>query len=143
MIGRALFCSCTEIDPSCTYLSPSDHGDLTAKLAGTGYARRIGDLHRSNPFLKGHEDEIPEPWYEDANERMSTDSPGSPQTRSTPLTHMHPSETCGIWVFCLFSSCSASKLYGGIPASRFSCSTVSCSHHRMYSSCQRPVSPKV
>ena len=33
-----------------------------AKLASAGYARRIIDLHRSNPFLQGYKDRTPEAW---------------------------------------------------------------------------------
>lgn len=39
--------------------------EMTVKLAGTGYARRISDLHRSNPFLRDHEDSIPDSWSVD------------------------------------------------------------------------------
>jgi translation initiation factor 2-alpha kinase 4 len=51
-----------EIDLDLTLLTTRASGGMTLKLAGTGYARRIGDLHRSNPFLRSHEDGTPEPW---------------------------------------------------------------------------------
>jgi translation initiation factor 2-alpha kinase 4 len=53
-----------EIDPKSTLIAPRSAGDLVAKLGGTGYARRIIDLHRSNPFLRSHEEAVPDSWYE-------------------------------------------------------------------------------
>lgn len=52
-----------QVDTMFTFLSPSNSGETIAKLAGTGYAKRISDLDRSNRFLKGHEDVIPESWW--------------------------------------------------------------------------------
>jgi hypothetical protein len=51
-----------EIDLDLTLLTTRESGDMTLKLSGTGYARRIGDLHRSNPFLPTYEDGTPESW---------------------------------------------------------------------------------
>jgi len=50
-----------EIDPESTLLV-AQAGAHVAKLTGTGYARRIIDLHRSNPFLKHYEESVPESW---------------------------------------------------------------------------------
>lgn len=62
-----------QVDTTFTLLSPAQNGVTVAKLAGTGYAKRISDLDRSNRFLKGHEDHIPESW-------LSPDEIDSPYT---------------------------------------------------------------
>lgn len=52
-----------QIDLDLTILAarPSS-GDMMVKLSGTGYARKIGDYHRSNPFLRLYDDGTPESW---------------------------------------------------------------------------------
>ena len=51
-----------EIDLECTWLACPVAEETIAKLSGTGYARRIADMHRSNPFLKSYEDATPDSW---------------------------------------------------------------------------------
>lgn len=60
--GSSLVADRPEIDLDLTLLMTRESGDMTLKLSGTGYARRIGDLHRSNPFLPTYEDGTPESW---------------------------------------------------------------------------------
>lgn len=43
-------------------LSAGEEDDIRVKLSGTGYARRLVEYHRSNPFLKSQEDGYPESW---------------------------------------------------------------------------------
>ncbi|KAI9637172.1 kinase-like domain-containing protein [Dioszegia hungarica] len=51
-----------QINPDNVLLCASGPGAQTIKIAGTSFARRIGDLHLSNPFLKSYTDPIPESW---------------------------------------------------------------------------------
>jgi len=45
-------------------MSPGDTGEVCLKLTGTGYARRIIEYHRSNPFLhKFQEEGYPDSWW--------------------------------------------------------------------------------
>jgi translation initiation factor 2-alpha kinase 4 len=44
------------------YITMQAPDKVVLKLGGTAYARKIIELHRSNPFLKSHEDEIPDSW---------------------------------------------------------------------------------
>lgn len=44
-------------------LATQANDDAIIKLSGTSYARRVADLHRSNPFLRALEDNTPESWY--------------------------------------------------------------------------------
>ncbi|ORX40873.1 kinase-like domain-containing protein [Kockovaella imperatae] len=61
--------------------SPASSGAVV-KLSGTGYARRIADLHRSNRFLKNFEDSVPDSW-------LSPDEIDSPYTYSAKRDMWH------------------------------------------------------
>ncbi|OCF54570.1 PEK/GCN2 protein kinase [Kwoniella mangroviensis CBS 10435] len=64
-----------QIDLDFTLISTGSNGDKVIKLAGTGYSRRIADMHRSNTFLKTKVEVIPEEW-------ISPDERDSPHTYS-------------------------------------------------------------
>ncbi|WVQ95416.1 hypothetical protein IAU59_002513 [Kwoniella sp. CBS 9459] len=51
-----------QVDLDFTLISTGPNGEKVVKLFGTGYARRIVDMHRSNPFLKRSVEMIPEDW---------------------------------------------------------------------------------
>nr|ODN99778.1 PEK/GCN2 protein kinase [Cryptococcus depauperatus CBS 7855] len=55
-------CYQKQIDLDFTFFSTAGDGRRIVKLAGTSYARRVIDMHRSNPFLKTRIDQIPEAW---------------------------------------------------------------------------------
>ncbi|WVF67821.1 hypothetical protein IAT40_002582 [Kwoniella sp. CBS 6097] len=71
-----------QVDLDFSLISTSSSGVKTVKLSGTGYARRIVDMHRSNPFLKRSVETIPEEWIS-PDER---DSPHS-YTKQRDLWH--------------------------------------------------------
>nr|XP_019007722.1 PEK/GCN2 protein kinase [Kwoniella pini CBS 10737]OCF46503.1 PEK/GCN2 protein kinase [Kwoniella pini CBS 10737] len=64
-----------QIDLDFTLVSNGNNGDKIVKLAGTGYTRRIIDLHRSNNFLRSKIEVIPEEW-------ISPDERDSPHSYS-------------------------------------------------------------
>nr|XP_019050908.1 PEK/GCN2 protein kinase [Kwoniella bestiolae CBS 10118]OCF29838.1 PEK/GCN2 protein kinase [Kwoniella bestiolae CBS 10118] len=53
-----------QIDLDFTLISTGSNGDKVVKLAGTGYSRRIVDMHRSNNFLRTKVEVIPEEWQQ-------------------------------------------------------------------------------
>lgn len=53
----------TELDTNLILMSPGSNGEVCLKLTGTGYARRLIEYHRSNPFLQGfQQDDYPDSW---------------------------------------------------------------------------------
>ncbi|OCF45594.1 PEK/GCN2 protein kinase [Kwoniella heveanensis CBS 569] len=71
-----------QVDLDFALLSTGSNGEKLVKLSGSGYARRIVDMHRSNPFLKRSVENIPEEWIS-PDER---DSPHS-YTKQRDLWH--------------------------------------------------------
>lgn len=51
-----------QLDTDLILVAPGDDGEVCLKLTGTGYARRIVEYHRSNPFLKMQEEGYPDSW---------------------------------------------------------------------------------
>lgn len=83
------------------YILLCSAGDNTLlKLSGTGYARRIIDLHRSNPFLRSTEANIPDSWYVFDTSKLT---PGYLLTRSSLLIRILPRETYGMLASFSFS----------------------------------------
>ncbi|WRT70924.1 uncharacterized protein IL334_007923 [Kwoniella shivajii] len=64
-----------QIDLDFSLISTCSNGDRFIKLSGTGYARRIVDMHRSNNFLRNRVEVIPEEW-------ISPDERDSPHSYS-------------------------------------------------------------
>lgn len=62
---RERMLTAAEMDIDQIILSPSPNGDMALKLYGTGYARRIIEYHRSNPFLRMQENGYPDSWCVD------------------------------------------------------------------------------
>ncbi|OXG72558.1 eukaryotic translation initiation factor 2-alpha kinase [Cryptococcus neoformans Gb118] len=71
-----------QLDLDFTLISTTPNGTKVVKLAGTGYARRIVDLHRSNPFIKNVIQTIPEEW-------LSPDERDSPHSYTRPRDMWH------------------------------------------------------
>ncbi|WWC92548.1 uncharacterized protein L201_007507 [Kwoniella dendrophila CBS 6074] len=63
-----------QIDLDFTLISTGVNGERSVKLAGTGYARRIIDMHRSNNFLRSKTETTPEEWI-------------SPEERDSPHSY--------------------------------------------------------
>ncbi|KAK8850742.1 hypothetical protein IAR55_004662 [Kwoniella newhampshirensis] len=51
-----------QLDLDFTIVATGKNGEKIIKLSGTGYARRIVDMHRSNTFLRNRIETIPEEW---------------------------------------------------------------------------------
>ncbi|KAL0241915.1 hypothetical protein I308_106089 [Cryptococcus tetragattii IND107] len=71
-----------QLDLDFTLISTAPNGEKVVKLAGTGYARRIVDLHRSNPFIKNVIQTVPEEW-------LSPDERDSPHSYTRPRDMWH------------------------------------------------------
>ncbi|WVR08793.1 hypothetical protein IAU60_005851 [Kwoniella sp. DSM 27419] len=71
-----------QIDLDFVTISTGNNGNKVVKLAGSGYARRIIDMHRSNNFLKNRVETVPEAW-------ISPDERESPHayTKSRDMWH--------------------------------------------------------
>ncbi|WWC65005.1 uncharacterized protein I303_107619 [Kwoniella dejecticola CBS 10117] len=71
-----------QIDLDFALITAGIGGEKIVKLAGTGYARRMIDMHRSNPFLRNKVDAIPEEW-------ISPDERDSPHSYTKPRDLWH------------------------------------------------------
>ncbi|WVQ86282.1 hypothetical protein IAT38_008450 [Cryptococcus sp. DSM 104549] len=71
-----------QLDLDFTLVSTSRNGEKLIKLSGTGYARRIVDMHRSNNFLRSRIETVPEEW-------ISPDERDSPHSYTRPRDMWH------------------------------------------------------
>ncbi|ODN77808.1 hypothetical protein L202_04931 [Cryptococcus amylolentus CBS 6039] len=70
-------CCQKQLDLDFVLVSSAPHGQKAVKLLGTCYARRIIDMHKSNPFLRSRVETVPEEWI-------------SPDERDSPHTYTRP-----------------------------------------------------
>ncbi|KAK4689653.1 eukaryotic translation initiation factor 2-alpha kinase 4, partial [Tremellales sp. Uapishka_1] len=64
-----------QVDPDLVLVACETGGDQVLKITGTSYARRIIELHRSNPFLRNYDENVPVSW-------LSPDEVDSPYSHS-------------------------------------------------------------